>query len=169
MLVQDLHFLQQTQLGVYNDDCEGVHPDTIQEYYGTTQDRVQRLVGQSGASHPPEEFNNDNMETNLVENVVQGQDPDIRHNSIPTANHEAPPMSHKNLTLFFNSLVTLQNNNQGDLLRSVAGEHAVWDPVEVMRVGRQRQKELIISLVDAAWERRALLWLAAIRVIDSLL
>lgn len=169
-LAQDLCFLRQTQLGVYHeDDCEGVHPDTIQEYYGTTQDHVQRLAGQSGAGHPPEEFNNDSAEINLVENVVQGQDSDIRHDSIPTADHEAPSMSPENLTLFFNCLATLRNNNQGDLLRSVAGEHVVWDPVEVMRVGRRRQKELVISLVDAAWERRAFLWLAAIRVIDSLL
>ena len=45
----------------------------------------------------------------------------------------------------------------------------MWDPAEVMKVGHQRQKELVISLVDAAWERRALLWLAMVRVLDSLL
>ena len=45
----------------------------------------------------------------------------------------------------------------------------MWDLVEVMSVGHQRQKELVVSLVGAAWERRALLWLAAIRVLDSLI
>jgi hypothetical protein len=160
---QDLRFLRQTQLGIYNeDDCEGVHPDTIQEYYGTTQDRVQHQVGQTGAGHPPEELD-------LVNEVVQDQDLDIRHDSIPTADHEAPPMPPEHLTLFLNCLASLQNDNQGDLLHSVAGELFVWDPVEVMKVGRRRQKELVISLVDAAWERRALIWLAAIRVLDSLL
>lgn len=77
-------------------------------------------------------------------------------------------MSPECTTLFFDCLAALQNNNQGDLLRSVAGELFVWDPVEVMRVGHRRQKELVISLVDAAWERRALLWLAATRVLGGL-
>ena len=102
--------------------------------------------------------------------MVQDQDTDTRHDSIPTADHEAPTISQERLALFFNCLDTLQNtSNQDNLLRSLAGELFVWDPVEVMSVGHRRQKELVISLVGAAWERRALLWLAAIRVLDSLI
>ena len=165
-----MRFLRQTQLGVYSeDDCEGVHPDVIQEYYGTTQDHVQRCVEQTVASHPPEELDNNYAEIDLIDNVLQAQDPDIRHESIPTADHEAPLTSPENLMLLSDCLTTLQNNDRDDLLRSVAGELFVWDPVEVMRVGRRRQKEIVISLVDATWERRALLWLAALRVLDKLL
>jgi hypothetical protein len=78
-------------------------------------------------------------------------------------------MSPELLTLFFDSLTALQNNSQDNLLHSLAGEPFVWDPTEVLRVGHRRLKELVISLVDTAWERRALLWLAMIRVLDSLL
>lgn len=78
-------------------------------------------------------------------------------------------MSPEHLTLFSNCLATLRNDDQGDLLRSMAGEPFVWDPVEAMRVGHRRQKELVISLAETAWERRALLWLAVIRVLDRLL
>jgi len=167
--VQDLRFLRQTQLGIYDeDDCEGIHPDAIQEYYGTTREHVHRQIGQTGAGHPREESDVDYTETDLVDKVVQDQDSDIRHDSIPTADHEAPPMSPTHLTLFSNSLATLQNNDQDDLLRSVAGLAFVWDPVEVMKVGHRRQKELVISLEDAAWEKRTLLWLAALRILDRL-
>ena len=41
-------------------------------------------------------------------------------------------------------------------------------PVEAVKVGHRRQKELVISLSDAAWERRALLWAVALRLLDNL-
>lgn len=78
-------------------------------------------------------------------------------------------MSPEHLTLFLDSLAALQNSSLDNFLRSLAGEDFVWDPAGVMKVGHQRQKELVISLVDAAWERRALLWLVMVRVLDSLL
>ena len=168
MLAQDLRFLRQTELGVYEeDDCEGVHPDTIQEYYGTTEDRVQRWAGQTGAGHPPEEVDDNHTGLALIDSVIQDQDSDIRHDPIPTPNNE-PPMSPELLMTFSNCLAALRSDSQGNLLRSIAGETLPWNPVEVMRVGRRRQKELRISFVDGAWERRALLWLAAIRVLDGL-
>ena len=168
--MQDLRFLRQTQLGIYSeDDCEGVHPDTIQEYYGTTQDCAEHQIGQTGAGHPPEELDDNCIEIGLINDVVQGQDSNIRHDSIPTANHEAPPMSPESLALFLDCLATLWDHDQGDLLHLAASRPIMWDLMEVMRVGCLRQKELVISLVDAAWERRALLWLAATRILDSII
>ena len=107
------------------------------------------------------------MEGDLIDKVIQDQDSDIQHDSIPTANHEAPLTSPEHQTLFLDCLVTLQDDDQGDLLRSVAGQTFVWDPVEVIGVGHRRQKELLVSLEDTTWERRALLWLAALRVLNS--
>jgi hypothetical protein len=156
-------------LGFYDeDDCEGIHPDTIQEYYGTTQAHVKRGVDQTGAGHPPEELDGDCMEIGLIGNVVQDQDSDIRHNSIPTPDHEASLMAPEHLTLLSDCLAALKGGPD-DFLRSIADGVFEWDPVAVMKVGHRRQKELVISLVDVAWERRALLWIAAIRVLDSLL
>jgi len=146
--------LQILFLGDINRDCDSF---------------VQEWNSHPISGHPPEEFNDDYAEIDLIDNVVQGEDSDIRHDSIPTADHEAPLMSPEHLTLFSDCLAALQHDDQGNLLRSVAGEVLVWDPVEVMRVGNRRQKELVISLVDGTWERRALLWLAATRVLDSLL
>ena len=84
-MVQDLRFLRQTQFGVYDeDDCEGVHPDMIQQYYGTTKTRIHRHANQTGAGHPPEEYDND-----LVGEVIEDQDPNIRHDAIPTVSSPA--------------------------------------------------------------------------------
>ena len=44
----------------------------------------------------------------------------------------------------------------------------MWDPVEVIGVGHRRQKELMVSLEDAVWERRGLLWIAALQVLNNL-
>ena len=77
-------------------------------------------------------------------------------------------MSPEHLMLLSDCLVMLQNDDQGDLLRSLAADQAfVWDPVEVIGVGHRRQKELLVSLEDVAWERRVFLWLAALRVLNS--
>jgi hypothetical protein len=99
--------------------------------------------------------------------VVQGQDSDIRHDSIPTANCEEPAMLPEHLKLFSDCLAALRDC-EDDLLYSVAGETVAWNPTEMINVGHRRRKELVISLADATWERRALLWLAATRVLDSL-
>jgi len=76
------------------------------------------------------------MEMDLVDKVIQDQDSDVRHDSIPTANHEAPSVSPECLVLFSDCLAVLRNDDQGDLLRSMAGQAFAWDPVEVMRVGQ---------------------------------
>lgn len=135
----------------------------IQQYYGTTKTQVYRHVDQTGAGHPPEEYEND-----LVDDVVESQDPNIRHDAIPTADHEAPLTAPELLAAFSEAIATLRNDEHEGILRSIVGHAIVWDPVEAVKVGHRRQKELVISLSDAAWERRALLWAVALRLLDNL-
>ena len=168
--VQDLRFLRQTQLGIYDeDDCEGIHPDIIRQYYGTTHTQARRHADQTGAGHPPEECDDDLTEPLpcLVGEVVQDQGPNIRHDPIPTADHEAPSTTPELLALFSSSIDTLRSDEA--LLRSIIGQAVGWDPVEVLRVGHRRQKGLVVSLNDAVWERRALLWIAALRLLENLI
>ena len=135
----------------------------IQQYYGTTKTQVYRHMDQTGAGHPPEEYEND-----LVDDVVESQDPNIRHDAIPTADHEAPLTAPELLAAFSEAIATLRNDEHEGILCSIVGHAIVWDPVEVVKVGHRRQKELVISLSDAAWERRALLWAVALRLLDNL-
>lgn len=162
--MQDLRFLRQTQLGVYDeDDCQGIHPDIIQQYYGTTGTHVHRYADQTGAGHPPEEYEDD-----LVGTVVESQDPNVRHDAIPTADHEAPLTTPELLAVFSEAIAILQSDDHEGILRSVVGHAIMWDPVEVVKVGHRRRKELVISLDDVVWEKRALLWIAALRLLDGL-
>jgi hypothetical protein len=179
-------------MGIYDeDDCQGVHPDVIHQYYGTTRARVRQRVGQTGAGHPPEEYDdndsgNDNNDGNddtgdddgggndnltpplpsLVGEVIQDQDPNIRHDAIPTPDRKAPVTTPENLALFSESITILQSDKA--LLRSITGQAITWDPVEAINVGHRRRKELVVSVEGAAWEQRALLWIAALRLLDNL-
>ena len=170
--MQDLRFIRQTELGVYNeDDCQGVHPDVIQEYHGTTWTQVHRSADQTGAGHPPEEYDDSLMGPlpELIGEVAEDQGPNIRHDAIPTADHGPPLIAPECLELFSDAVAVLRCHNDDDLLRSIAGQVIIWDPVEVIKVGHRQQKELVISLEDVAWERRALLWFAALHLLDHLL
>jgi hypothetical protein len=164
MSASDLRLFQQTQLGVYNeDDCQGVHPGIIEQYYGTIKAQVHQCADQTGAGHPPEEYEDD-----LIGKVIEDQDPNIRHEAIPTADHEPPLTAPGLLATFFEAITTLQSSDHEGTLRSIVDHPTVWDPVEVIKVGHQGQKELVISLSDATWERKALLWAAALCLLDSL-
>ena len=58
--LQDLRFLRQTQMGIYDEDnCQGVHLDVVHQYYRTTHTQVHQCVGQTSAGHPPEECDDD--------------------------------------------------------------------------------------------------------------
>jgi hypothetical protein len=72
------------------------------------------------------------------------------------------------LATFFEAITTLQSSDHEGTLRSIVDHPTAWDPVEVIKVGHQGQKELVISLSDATWERKALLWAAALCLLDSL-
>ena len=97
-------------------------------------------MGQTGASHPPEEFDENCAEINLINNMVQDQDSNVQHDSIPTADHKTLPIPPENLMLLSDCLTALWNHTHEDLLHLVASEPFMWDPVEVMRVGCQRNK-----------------------------
>lgn len=53
MQIQDLQFLGQARHGVYKDECEGIHPDVIEKYYGIHGKAAHRPSGVTGAANPP--------------------------------------------------------------------------------------------------------------------
>lgn len=46
-----MHFLGRITEGEYADDCHGIHPDTIQQYYGTSGEPINRFQHQTGAGN----------------------------------------------------------------------------------------------------------------------
>lgn len=50
-----MRLMGQLEHGLYVDDCEGIHPDIIRQYYGTAGRPIQRAPHQTGAGHPSDE------------------------------------------------------------------------------------------------------------------
>ncbi|KIN96393.1 hypothetical protein M404DRAFT_163097, partial [Pisolithus tinctorius Marx 270] len=63
----DLCFLGQTQFGVYGDDCEGIHLDVIDRYYGVHGEDQMCERCHSGAGHPAGEKDSNDREPTVVE------------------------------------------------------------------------------------------------------
>ncbi|KAG2097403.1 hypothetical protein BD769DRAFT_1369076, partial [Suillus cothurnatus] len=52
----DMRLMGQHEHGLYVDDCEGIHPDIIRQYYGTAGKPIHRAPYQTGAGHPLDEI-----------------------------------------------------------------------------------------------------------------
>ena len=80
--------------------------------------------GPTGTGHPPEKYDDNLTEPlpNLISEVVEDQGPNIRHNAIPTANHKPPLTAPEYLELFSDAISVLQNQDDHNLLRSIAGQ-----------------------------------------------
>lgn len=96
--MQDLRLLGQARFGVYKDECEGLHPDIINKYYGTHGKTAYRHAGMTGARHPnDEEDNSDNSGSSgsgsshgLAEQIAHDQKSQIRHEGIAVPAHSSP-------------------------------------------------------------------------------
>ncbi|KAG1827436.1 uncharacterized protein BJ212DRAFT_1474588 [Suillus subaureus] len=51
----DMRLMGQLKHGLYADNCEGVHPDIIRQYYGTAGRPIHCAPHQTGAGHPSDE------------------------------------------------------------------------------------------------------------------
>ncbi|KDQ64004.1 hypothetical protein JAAARDRAFT_187389 [Jaapia argillacea MUCL 33604] len=107
----DMRLLRWTEHGVYIDDCDGLHPETIHQYYGHhSQERV-RLPHQSGAGHPEDEEDADegvdeelDMEGELQQQIGNNQQHNIRHEPIDVLESNSPFEMEEYHDAFFNAL-----------------------------------------------------------------
>jgi hypothetical protein len=70
---------------VYLDDCDGIHPDVIQEYYGVHGQEFIRASGQTGAGHSDEE----DVWEDLGEHVAAAQEANF-HDTVDVPAHDDP-------------------------------------------------------------------------------
>ncbi|KAJ7663599.1 hypothetical protein B0H14DRAFT_2425156 [Mycena olivaceomarginata] len=129
----DMRLLGQVQHGVYqDDDCEDMHPETIERYYGVF--RPQRGEG-AGTRNPPDE------DTNVEEHIQAEQHPQIRHDAVEVPDHKNPFSDHPVVESTFFPLLT-------DLIRQdiIPTGYGMlpeeWDEdsypdVEILYMGRQ--------------------------------
>jgi len=88
--IQDLRFLGQTLFGIYRDDCEGIHPDVIEEYYGVHGRPASRQPHQTGAGHPADEEDDaDEQPPDMIESINDQQRQNIHHEAIRVPSHRS--------------------------------------------------------------------------------
>ncbi|KAG2088635.1 hypothetical protein BD769DRAFT_1309248, partial [Suillus cothurnatus] len=90
-----LTFLGHLQFGIYRDDCEGVHPDVINEYYGVHGHMRTRQRHQTGAGHPADEEDSDSDSDDedpntMVQAINNQQRHQIRHKAIGVPSQQNP-------------------------------------------------------------------------------
>ncbi|KAG6373519.1 hypothetical protein JVT61DRAFT_6157 [Boletus reticuloceps] len=152
----DLHFLGQTMLGVYCDDCDGLPVDVIEEAYGVDGPEQVRQPHQSGAGNPANEedsLGNENHAGDTTAHEVH----EAVHVPLP-----GNPFSCDEIEAQF--YATLQEV----IVHDITPEHfgltdSEWEddgyPVyEMIPVGRRASKELHVSLAEPIWYEWAQLW-----------
>jgi hypothetical protein len=174
-MLQDLRFIGQLKHGVYDDDCKGVHPDVINQYYGTSGDRSHRPKSQTGAGHPKDEAESDSeMDTSEGKAVLQGINSDqwrhVRHEGIDVPHHYNPFGGEGKDLQFFEVLakvVEQEVHPNGYGLHPNEWEEESYPVLEWVRAGKRGNKEIQVSLENTIWMRRAVLWVQGLAVLSQ--
>src|SRR6267154_1080662 len=70
-----MRLMGQLAHGLYTDDCEGVHPDIIRQYYGTTGQPIHRAPHQTDAGHASDkEYSDPDSDTEESGNGTSGDE-----------------------------------------------------------------------------------------------
>lgn len=164
--------------GVYIDDCEGVHPDVINQYYGVhgairKPHRGQTGAGQLADEAVPEvdsdqELDEDDWE-DLEEQIEQAHESNFHHDAVPVPKH-ANPFSGEAEQVFEDALERVRAARiipEGYGLLEDEWEDGVYPSFQILKSGRRGGKELRIALPDFVWRPRAILWGQALDVLNQ--
>lgn len=170
-----MRLLGQARFGVYKDECEGIHPDVIDKYYGV-HGKSHRHVDATGAGHPDDEEDNSDSESSdsrstrgLAEKIAHDQMSHIRHEGIAVPVHGNPFDDDSHEQRFWRVLSEVMEKGitpEGVGLLPNEWEDATYPTFEVLRVGHKGTKEIEVSLADPIWLERAKLWGQALTVLN---
>ncbi|KAG1848385.1 hypothetical protein C8R48DRAFT_610934 [Suillus tomentosus] len=179
----DMRLMGQLEHGLYADDCEGIHPDIIRQYYGTAGKPMHRAPHQTGAGHPSDEewediddFEDPGVETEDLQELPQliaaDHDSHFHHKPVRVPKHASPFNSATLHNTFYQAFT--QVREAGHIPEGFGVLPHEWDgdeypSHEIIRSGRQGTKELRIPLPDFIWRPRAIKWCQALDVMFRLL
>jgi len=165
------------QFGIYRDDCEGVHPDVINEYYGVHGHTRTRQRHQTGAGHPADEEDSDSDSDDedpntMVQAINNQQRHQIRHEAIGVPSQQNPFVDDATQRQFSATLdeviaEDITPNNCRLTLDEWDGDE--YPAFETITFGRRGSKELHVSLAEPIWFNRAKLWCQALLVLSYFL
>ncbi|KAK7012593.1 hypothetical protein R3P38DRAFT_2549489 [Favolaschia claudopus] len=172
----DMRFLGELNQGVYPDPMEGVHPDTINRYYGVERGERTRRAGQTGAGHSDDEEDSDgDVEMNEPEELVNAVTDDLAHNvrhpAVKVARHQNPFRSPETEQAFRGALAEVIRQGivpQGYGVRAEEWEDGTYPAMETINPGT-RGKEMVIALPRDVWLPRAVLFAQALDVMTRCL
>ncbi|KAF8162523.1 hypothetical protein K438DRAFT_1618343 [Mycena galopus ATCC 62051] len=183
----DMRLLGQTTAGIYTTDpLDGIHPDTINRYYGVAGARRHRRHGETGAGHASDDKDGNGEDSDSdtlhdpepdpqeeLENQIEAdQAQNIRHAPIKVARHHSPFEEDEDEADFLELLEVVVS--QTDMLPADYGvvpqewEDTVYPEVEVIRTGTNG-KELVVLLPRGEWFQRAVKWAQALDLLNRVL
>ncbi|PSR71725.1 hypothetical protein PHLCEN_2v12399 [Hermanssonia centrifuga] len=161
----------QTENGIYEDECEGMHPDTINRYYGVDcgSNETRRRQSHTGAGHPPDESDldsdssdNEDNTPSIGDRIAHDQQPNIRHEPIPVPDNFTPFVDEDSSQLFHDTWEVYKDINvlppNGYGVHEDEMEEGGYESFEILRMGKRGGKEMTISLPEHIWRRRAEQW-----------
>jgi hypothetical protein len=172
-----MRFTGQTEHGIYIDDCTGVHPDVINQYYGVHQSR---RSGNAGGSQTLEEDGDDQVILDegdwldLEDRVAADQEANFHHEAVEAPKHANPFPDEEFQRAFDEALAVILDQDAeteiplGYGLLPEEWEDEEYPSVEIIRTGRRGGKELRVALPDFEWRPRAVLWGQALDIMDRL-
>jgi hypothetical protein len=164
--LQDLFLLGQTQHGVYLDDCDGIHPDIIEQYYGVHGQEYIRAPGLTGAGHSDDE----DVWEEVGEHVAAAQEANF-HDAVNVPAHNDPFTAPEHRQAFEEALESAIGSNTLPARYGLIPdewEDNEYPSVEVIRSGRRGGKELRVALPDFVWRPRAELWGQALDILSRI-
>jgi hypothetical protein len=164
--------------GVYVDDCEGIHPDVIDQYYGVHGTATERAPGETGAGHLPDEdvptVEHGTMEMDeddwqdLEDGITAAQASNFHHEPVAVPKHANPFADEHDMQLFQSALVKAHELNvvpSGYGLLPIEWDDDSYPTYEIIRTGRRGVKELRVALPDFIWRPRAESWGRALDIL----
>jgi len=159
---------------MYRDDCEGIHPDVIEEYYGVHGFPASRRAHQTGAGHPADEEDDADEESpTIVESINDQQRQHIHHEAISVPSHRnsfgTNDETREQFFVVLAEVVAKQITPPHCRLTPDEWEGEEYPIFETICAGRRGSKELQVSLAEPIWFHRAKLWCQALLVLTVFL
>lgn len=154
--------------GVYIDDCNGVHPDIIDQYYGVHGRERYRQPGQTGAGHPSDEQED---YSSLGQRIADDQRSNLRHEPVDVPDHHDPFTSEIQRQAFHLALSTCRAQARlpaGYGLFNEELDVSSYPSYEIIHTGRRGTKRLQVALPILQWRPRAELWGQALDILTRI-
>lgn len=166
-----MRFIGLSKHGMYVDDCDGVHPDVIDQYYGVHGPELQRAPGESGAGQLSDEVSAEEDWADLGERIAADQRSNFRHEPVEVPEFAVPFLSSEQEGAFHAALAAIQEKGilpDGYGLHDHELDSDGYPSFEIIKSGRRGAKELRVALPVSQWRPRAELWGQALDILTHI-